>query len=130
MIKWVDSSRIDSIWTNVVPLLERALEHNMEYRQLHDVLKELRQERALLLEKGLYESVAVVKVDYPALVVELFGGKVFHDTDNEEWFTAFDDIAKQLGCTKIRLFGRKGWLKKLKKYDFNHVYTVMEKRVL
>lgn len=38
-----------------------------------------------------------------------------------------EEFAKTLGCSRVELYGRRGWCKRLKPYGYNELYTVVVK---
>lgn len=131
MIGWAASDMIDDVWDKASPMISKALEYNRDYRLLEHVYEDLKAGTALLLFQDNWKNICVIKNDYPILVLELFNGCLFDENSeyNKEWFIAIDGVAKELKCTRIRIFGRPGWTKRLKPYGYNHIYTVVEKEV-
>ena len=100
-------------WEHAKPLLEPALDGTYT---IDDVKREIDANRAELWWLG---SAAVVTqiMQYPAkrcLRVWLAGGDL--DTIKRA-APALDDIARELGCSRIEIEGRKGWERALDGYD-------------
>lgn len=131
MIGWATSDMVDDVWDKASPMISKALEYNNDYRLLKHVYDDLKAGTALLLFQDDWINICIIKVSPPVLVLELFNGSLFGETQeyNEEWIRAIDKIAEELDCVKVRIFGRPGWTKRLKQYGYNHVYTVVEKEV-
>jgi len=51
------------------------------------------------------------------------------DTWLDEWYNQIVPIAKDQGCVRLSVNGRKGWEKKLSKYGFKHAYTTLHREL-
>lgn len=113
-------------WMVAAPMLQAALDYQ-DTHDIHDV-KTLVDEGAAQLWCGERSVVVTEVLEYPRtnvcriwlaagnkheLVSRMLG-------DIEKW-------AKENGCSKIEVVGRKGWLRVLS--DFTSPHTVLEKRL-
>ena len=115
----VPSEDVDRIWSQVAPLLEKALD---ETYSIEDILYGLSNNRMQLFiswNNNKVESAVVTEIaQYPqskVLRYFLAGG---NNLDN--WLERIQEIiekfAKQQNCTHLEVAGRKGWVRKLKGY--------------
>lgn len=128
---------VNSVWEDIAPLLEKALNRSNGELGLEDVYKCLIE---ATMQAGLcvvdHELAAVIVteiVDYPkkrAVRLILGGGSHLH-----EWAPALDDAmqarAEEVGADLIEIWGRPGWMRFLNNF-WDHAKTravVMTRRV-
>jgi len=113
----VPSEDVEFIWSQVAPLLEKALD---ETYNIEDILYGLANDRMQLFiswhDKKIESAVVTEIAAYPqskVLRYFLAGG-----TNLENWLeriqTVIEKFAKRENCTHIEVAGRKGWVRKLK----------------
>ena len=113
----VPSEDVEFIWSQVAPLLEKALD---ETYTIKDILYGLANDRMQLFiswNDNKVESAVVTEIaQYPqskVLRYFLAGG-----TNLENWLERIQEViekfAKKENCTHLEVAGRKGWVKKLK----------------
>jgi len=113
----VPSEDVEFIWSQVAPLLEKALD---ETYSIKDILYGLANDRMQLFiswNNNKVESAVVTEVaQYPqskVLRYFLAGG---NNLDN--WLERIQEViekfAKKQNCTHLEVAGRKGWVRKLK----------------
>jgi len=113
----VPSEDVEFIWSQVAPLLEKALD---ETYSIKDILYGLANDRMQLFiswNNNKVESAVVTEIaQYPqskVLRYFLAGG---NNLDN--WLERIQEViekfAKKQNCTHLEVAGRKGWVRKLK----------------
>ena len=113
----VPSEDVEFIWSQVAPLLEKALD---ETYSIKDILYGLANDRMQLFiswHNDKVESAVVTEIaQYPqskVLRYFLAGG-----TNLENWLEeiqiVIEKFAKKENCTQLEVAGRKGWVRKLK----------------
>ena len=117
IITRVPSEDVEFIWSQVAPLLEKALD---ETYSIKDILYGLSNDRMQLFiswHDNKVESAVVTEIaQYPkskVLRYFLAGG-----TNLENWLeeiqAVIEKFAKKENCTHLEVAGRKGWVRKLK----------------
>jgi hypothetical protein len=127
-------SPLQTLWPQIAPLLERAVEHSdqmttleAEATALANKLKQLWiviNDEKQIVAAGVTSLQKFVTGKFIANI-ELFGGanmKDFFDLRGE-----FEKWAKEEGCEEIRFFARKGWTKFLD--DYRLASYVMAKKL-
>lgn len=124
----VDPAQIHALWPHVEPLLRSAVE-NVGLNDFRDVAAEILHGDALVWVAwgdGIEAAASTVlqKIDGDTVcVLTACGGK-----DMKRWLPLLDrieDYARDEGCTAMRIFGRKGWLRALN--DYREKAIVIEK---
>ena len=116
----VPSEDLEFIWSQVAPLLEKALD---ETYSIKDILYGLANDRMQLFiswNDNRVESAVVTEIaQYPqAKILRYFlaGGR-----NLENWLERIQEkiekFAKQNKCTHLEVAGRKGWVRKLKGFS-------------
>jgi hypothetical protein len=116
----VPSEDVEFIWSQVAPLLEKALD---ETYSIQDILYGIANDRMQLFiswNNNRVESAVVTEIaQYPqskVLRYFLAGG-----TNLENWLERIQKViekfAKQENCTQLEVAGRKGWVRKLKGFS-------------
>lgn len=125
----VPSEDLEFIWSQVAPLLEKALD---ETYSIKDILYGLANDRMQLFiswNNNRVESAVVTEIaQYPqAKVLRYFlaGGR-----NLENWLERIQEkiekFAKQNKCTYLEVAGRKGWVRKLKGYKMKAIILSKE----
>jgi hypothetical protein len=125
----VPSEDVEFIWSQVAPLLEKALD---ETYTIKDILYGLSNERMQLFiswNDNKTESAVVTEIaQYPkAKILRYFlaGG-----TNLDNWLERIQEkiekFAKQNECTHLEVAGRKGWVRKLKGYQMKAIILSKE----
>ena len=116
----VPSEDLEFIWSQVAPLIEKALD---ETYNIKDILYGLANDRMQLFiswNDNRVESAVVTEIaQYPqAKILRYFlaGGR-----NLENWLERIQEkiekFAKQNKCTHLEVAGRKGWVRKLKGFS-------------
>ena len=116
----VPSEDLEFIWSQVAPLIEKALD---ETYSIKDILYGLANDRMQLFiswNDNRVESAVVTEIaQYPqAKILRYFlaGGR-----NLENWLERIQEkiekFAKQNKCTHLEVAGRKGWVRKLKGFS-------------
>jgi len=126
----VPSEDVEFIWSQVAPLLEKALD---ETYSIQDVLYGIVNDRMQLFiswNNNTVESAVVTEIaQYPqAKILRYFlaGG-----TNLDNWLEriqkTIEKFAKRNKCTHLEVAGRKGWVRKLK--GFKMKVTILSKEI-
>ena len=125
----VPSEDLEFIWSQVAPLIEKALD---ETYNIKDILYGLANDRMQLFiswNDNRVESAVVTEIaQYPqAKILRYFlaGGR-----NLENWLERIQEkiekFAKQNKCTYLEVAGRKGWVRKLKGYKMKAIILSKE----
>ena len=120
----VPSEDLEFIWSQVAPLIEKALD---ETYNIKDILYGIANDRMQLFiswNDNRVESAVVTEIaQYPqAKILRYFlaGG-----TNLDNWLERIQEkiekFAKQNKCTHLEVAGRKGWVRKLKGYKMKAI---------
>tara|TARA_R110002020_G_scaffold335219_1_gene550395 strand:+ start:530 stop:931 length:402 start_codon:yes stop_codon:yes gene_type:complete len=113
----VPSEDVEFIWSQVAPLLEKALD---ETYNIEDILYGLANDRMQLFiswNNNKVESAVVTEIArYPnSKVLRYFlAGGTNLDNWLEQIQIVIEKFAKKQNCTHLEVAGRKGWVRKLK----------------
>lgn len=113
----VPSEDVEFIWSQVAPLLEKALD---ETYNIEDILYGLANDRMQLFiswNNNTVESAVVTEIaQYPkSKVLRYFlAGGTNLDSWLEKIQIVIEKFAKKENCTHLEVAGRKGWVRKLK----------------
>jgi len=113
----VPSEDVEFIWSQVDPLLEKALDETYTIEDIYKGLLNNRMQLFISWNDNKVESAVVTEIaKYPqskTLRYFLAGG-----TNLENWLEKIQQViekfAKQENCTHLEVAGRKGWVRKLK----------------
>ena len=113
----VPSEDVGFIWSQIKPLLEKALDETYTIGDIYKGLLDDRMQLFISWNDERVESAVVTEIaQYPqskVLRYFLAGG-----TNLDNWLERIQKIiekfAKQENCTHLEVAGRKGWVKKLK----------------
>ena len=133
MIAQIPYWKVDEVWAEAVPLLQKALARQDEwtlgavYRKLVNPLDPCPMQ--LWLEPGKFAGITQINA-FPSGVRKLLfflcgGSDVGAIAEAHE--SASQWAAKYFGCTKTIIYGRRGWLKALDGYQETN--TIMEKTI-
>ena len=113
----VPSEDVEFIWSQVAPLLEKALDETYSIKDIMYGLANDRMQLFISWHNDKVESAVVTEIaQYPqskVLRYFLAGG-----TNLENWLEeiqiVIEKFAKKENCTHLEVAGRKGWVRKLK----------------
>lgn len=125
----VDPKRVHEIWPHVAPLLRKAILRT-GLSAFADIECDILDGRALLwiAVSGEGSRLAIEAVASTSLQ-QTDAGKICVITacagmHMSRWLPLIADIetyARSEGCTRVRIFGRKGWLRTLEGYRAKHI---------
>lgn len=124
----VPPERVSEFWPHVAPLIRSAIERT-ELSDPNDIERDILGGASLLWlawADGIEAAAAsqVVNVgDKKVCIITACGG-----SNRDRWLPLIEGIenyARQIGCSCVRIYGRKGWLRVLNGYEARHV--VMDK---
>lgn len=136
IISAVKADLVPLVWPAVVDHIKSATDHSNGELTPQVMFDRLTAEEAVLItvseEHNILASLVIEKRDFETgksiLNVTLAGG-----TRIEDWLEDFDkvldDLAIDYECDDIYLVGRRGWVKKLKDFNYKPVHTVMARKV-
>lgn len=129
----VPITMLDHIWSKAVPHLQKVVDKSPTELSLETIKKALLSGNQMLITISDGDDVIAVNVlekvtfatGLSVLNIPITGGARM-----EEWMERFLNlahlIAQDLDCTELRgMAVRPGWLKKLKAYDWEPVFTVI-----
>ena len=125
----VPSEDLEFIWSQVAPLIEKALD---ETYSIKDILYGLANDRMQLFiswNDNKIESAVVTEIaQYPqAKILRYFlAGGINLDNWLERIQEKIEKFAKQNKCTHLEVAGRKGWVRKLKGYQMKAIILSKE----
>ena len=131
----IESNQIETAWPRVKGHIQAALDKAKGELSIETIKDRLLNKTSMLLVAA---DGIVILASIVCELVETESGRVCHiiaaggkhaDTWLDEWYNQIVPIAKDQGCVRISLNGRKGWEKKLKKYGFNHAYTTLHREL-
>lgn len=127
----IEPNKIESIWPQVKDQIQSALNYTKGEISLNQVKEQLIKGNNLLLlviDKKVIASVVCELVDTASLKVchiLACGGEQI-DSWLADILKTIKTIAKEQGCKRVSLTGRKGWERKLNKDGFKHAYTTLD----
>lgn len=127
----VDPERVREIWPHVSPLLKAAC-YRTKLNAFADIEADILGGRSLLWVawngRTVESAAATILIDSEigrVCVITVCGG-----SDMKRWLPLIDQIeayARDEGCKRVRIFGRKGWLYVLDGYEERHI--IMDKEL-
>jgi hypothetical protein len=121
---FIPTDKIDQVWPMAAPHLERAIRYSAGESELSDVQELCSVGRFHLWlgwdadnKEPIGAGVTEI-VDFPRMRI-CFLVLWASDAPREEWIESLQTVekwAREQGCSKTRLLGRKGWLKILPEY--------------
>lgn len=128
----VPKEDLDIYWPVVSEYLTPAVEMAREL-DVAGVLSMLRQDELKLwiawdIEIGEIVAAATTMFQHHAskqvLTIGHFGGDTF--TGVSHLLPKIQEWAKKQGCKSVRVYGRNAWVKQLRPFGFNYLYTCVE----
>lgn len=115
---YVPYQSINEVWNKALEILDPAFDHCDGKYQPEDVLARLQANTAILLLNAEDESFNSVMVAWPAAYPRCTILEVaFAAGDKKElknMIPALQDMAHRLGCDRIEVHGRHGWVREFK----------------
>jgi hypothetical protein len=135
-ISGISNDRIDDVWDTVKSFIEMGNTKSRQEMNIDDIYEKLinRDMQLWVLENEEAEILSVLTTEivlYPRMQtcrIVTLGGKGMDDWAEEflavleEWAIKNDCVAMETGC-------RKGFIKKLKKFGYEHTYTILTKEL-
>ena len=135
MIRTLSQEEAAIRWGEIKPYVDRALEYSLGERTAHDWFIECMEGKAEIWEAvvdGETRSFAVVRLSefqqHKQVQIVTASGDEWDDYGPEALEFA-EDVAKQIKCKYVSIWGRPGWRKKLKPLGYKHAYDVLVKEV-
>lgn len=129
-------SPLETMWPLIEPLLQKAVDHSDGKTTLKETAADLRAKRKQLWvvvnedKKIISAAVSMLQSFESGLVlatIVLLGGESGNLSDILDLRSEFEVWAKTEGCSRVDMFSRKGWPKKLP--DYRLVAYVMSKNI-
>lgn len=127
----VDPARVAEVWPYVSPLLKAAC-HRTKLNAFEDIEADILAGRSLLWMawngRTVEAAAATILINSEAgrvCIITVCGG-----SDMRRWLPLIEQIetyAKHEGCKRVRIYGRKGWLRVLDGYEEKHI--IMDKEL-
>ena len=127
----VDPARVAEFWPHVSPLLKAAC-HRTKLNAFEDIEADILCGRSLLWMawngRTVESAAATILINSDlgkVCVITLCAGK-----EMQRWVNLIERIgsyARDEGCSRVRIFGRKGWLRVLDGYEEKHI--IMDKEL-
>ena len=127
----VDPQRVHEIWPHVAPLLKAACIRT-GLNAFVDLEADILSSRSLLWiawnKQAIEAAAATVLINSEigkVCIITACGGN-----DMPRWLpliAAIENYARAEGCTRVRIYGRKGWLRALDGYGQTHI--IMDKEL-
>jgi hypothetical protein len=127
----IDPERVDTIWPYAAPLLQSACRRT-GLNAFADIEADILARRSLLWiawnGRAIEAAAATVLIHSEAgkvCIITACGGRGI-----ERWLPLIDGIeayARDEGCARVRVYGRKGWLRVLEGFEQRHV--IMDKEL-
>lgn len=135
MIIAIKQDDLDKWWPFVSQFIEKALVEGYGEYDIHDIHTLLEDGNATLIlainDNKVVAGIIVTLIEKPALreLIGLTAGGDSMDQWLGEMSIVFDRIAKEQQADVICIHGRRGWVRKLQKYNYKEVYTTVMKRL-
>jgi hypothetical protein len=132
----VPADLIPVIWERVKHMIEEPISHSNNEICINNIYDRLVENDMIMVTITLNRKVIAVitmeKISPPG-GVNILNLTTVGGTDMIEWMDNFSDvidkIAYEQGCDEIYIVGRPAWQKILKPMGFNHIHTVMGRKV-
>ena len=135
MIVAIPPADVPRVWDQVGPMLQMALDKGDSSFLLEDVKRFLESGDHILLvalkDKEIQAAFTLDKLVYPqkkVLSIFLVGGTGMEEWE-EEVMSVIYTLAKELKVDAIYSNGRDGWTRKMEKYGYYKIFTVLERKV-
>jgi len=123
-------------WSEIQPYIDRAIEHGIEEQNSFDMFIKAMQGQYECWESvddfGKTNAYGFARVNkfpkHSQLQIVAAAGEGF-DEWGEETFDYAEDYARRIGCKYVTIWGRPGWLRKLRGRGYEKVYDVLAKEV-
>jgi hypothetical protein len=130
----ITGDEAETLWPMAMKLLEPAIERegkNVSEASLYQDLALGKMGLFLVRDDAAHDILAVILcevIDFPN--VSIFSFAYLAGKDHERWkhlIAHFESIARQRGCTRLRIPGRPGWQRVYP--EFTERYRVLEKEI-
>lgn len=135
MIRTLQPDEVARKWREIEPYISRAISHGMGESTSLDMLKGVLNGQYECWEYShLYEVKAYAMLrlnNYPQqthLQIVTTAGEGFEGF-GEAGLDMVERYAKDMGCSHVTIWGRKGWSRKLKEFGYEQVYSVCAKEL-
>lgn len=136
VFSYIEPTMVDIIWPGIKHMIQVAIDESNGEFTLEGIKDDLESKKLLA---------AVVTLDNKALACVVFDKRTFDSGKKvinimtaggellELWvddvLRKAEQLAIQEQCDEVYIIGRKGWLRTLKGKGYNHVHTVVSKKI-
>ena len=135
MIIALPVNELEKYWDDIKPNIERALafcNEEMDIDDVHSMIEDGSVLPLLVIENNKILSVVTLEIIQKPLkkiVCIMTAGGEELDMWLEDILETVNELAKDQQADSIYINGRKGWLRKLNKFNYKHAYTVLSHEV-
>ena len=134
--KILNPQLVDQAWSDIAPFIEDAVDESCGELTVQDIKRRIEDTTAIalcIINEDMLLAVGILeKIIYPSsktvLGIICLGG-----TQMEDWVEAIDhaivSIAEEQDCHEVRIVGRPGWVKTLKKIGWGQTHVILSKRI-
>lgn len=127
---------VDSIWDDIAPKIEMAIEHSNGELTLSGILRRIKKKDMILLAitkkgvilAGITLEISVFDSGKRVLFLTTVGGSEI-DTWLDKVSDAVESIGRDHNCEEIYISGRAAWARKLKRLGYGTIHTVVSKKL-
>ena len=135
-ISGIPSERVDEVWHECKEYVQMGNNKSKEEMTIDDIYEKLLTADMQLWivfskDREIYSVLTTEIVTYPRKTtcrIVTLGGEGL-DEWVEDLLNILEEWAKEQGCVAMETCCRKGFTKKLKKYGYEHAYTVLGKEL-
>ena len=135
-ISGIPNDRIDDVWDSVKGFIEMGNSKSRQEMGIEDIYEKLinRDMQLWVLEDEQANILSVLTTEivlYPKMKtcrIVTLGGKGM-DNWAEEFLEVLEQWAIKNDCVAMETGCRKGFIKKLEKFDYEHTYTILTKKL-
>ena len=131
MIAAIPRQDISGLWPVIEPYIDRALKFTFGEYKSNDVKDKAMDGHVIFFvvsKDGLIQSVIsaeMVETPHKKYMNIVTTAGINFDEWIDDTVDTIIAVAKEQGAEDITMIGRKGWLRKMKKYGFKHKYTAL-----
>ena len=126
---------IPKFWSECEPIIERSLKHAHGESSILGIRQNLiagQTQLWVVIDDETIIACAVMQIIQYELK-RTYRGLYLAGEDMDKWLgpldKALERYARQWGCKEIELFGRKGWLRKLKNMNYAEGYSMVRREL-
>lgn len=131
LIGRVPEDKLLTVWPRVCPMVEKMISRHPG-RTAEAILGDLLSGAADLWVIGDFKAISITRINYKprekALFIEWLGGE---DIDEwvADWLKVAEEYAKAINCDCVEFFGRRGYRRYEKQFNYKPVSTIYRKEL-